>query len=110
MPQLLRESEFKDLFTEDLPMIDARAPLEFERGAFPNATNLPLLLDTERHEIGKRFKNAGKEAAINSAMNWSAARASRSALAIGRNSCKRTLLLSCIASGADCALKLFSNG
>ena len=64
MPQLLRESEFKDLFTQDLPMLDVRAPLEFERGAFPAATNLPLLFDTERHEIGKRFKNAGKEAAI----------------------------------------------
>ena len=46
-------------------MIDVRSPLEFERGAFPNAVNLPLLFDTERHEIGKMFKNAGKDAAIN---------------------------------------------
>lgn len=46
-------------------MVDVRAPLEFERGAFPNAVNLPLLLDAERHEVGKKFKNAGKDAAIN---------------------------------------------
>ncbi|MFT7470177.1 MAG: tRNA 2-selenouridine synthase [Kiritimatiellia bacterium] len=65
MPLLLREPEFKDLFTQDLPLIDVRAPLEFEHGAFPNAINLPLLLDTQRHEIGKKYKNAGKDAAIN---------------------------------------------
>lgn len=64
MPRLIRESEFKDLFTHGLPMIDVRAPLEFERGAFPNAVNLPLLSDSQRHEIGKKYKNAGKEAAI----------------------------------------------
>jgi len=64
MPLLLREPEFKDLFTQDLPLIDVRAPLEFEHGAFPNAVNLPLLLDTERHEIGKKYKNSGKDAAI----------------------------------------------
>jgi len=46
MPLLLREPEFKNLFTQDLPLIDVRAPLEFEHGAFPNAINLPLLLDT----------------------------------------------------------------
>ncbi|MFT4815624.1 MAG: tRNA 2-selenouridine synthase [Pseudohongiellaceae bacterium] len=65
MPLLLREPEFQDLFTQDLPLIDVRAPLEFKHGAFPNATNLPLLFDTERHEIGKKYKNAGKDAAIN---------------------------------------------
>jgi tRNA 2-selenouridine synthase len=65
MPLLLREPEFKNLFIQDLPLIDVRAPLEFEHGAFSNAINLPLLLDTERHEIGKKYKNAGKDAAIN---------------------------------------------
>lgn len=64
MPQLLNESEFRDLLISDLPMIDVRAPLEFERGAFPNTVNLPLLLDAERHEVGKQFKEAGKDAAI----------------------------------------------
>ena len=29
MPLLLREPEFKELFTQDLPLIDVRAPLEF---------------------------------------------------------------------------------
>jgi len=60
----IRETEFRDLFVKDVPMIDVRAPIEFERGAFPHATNLPLLNNEERHEIGKHFKNAGMEAAI----------------------------------------------
>jgi tRNA 2-selenouridine synthase len=64
MPLILREADFKSLFLRDQPMIDVRAPLEFQRGAFPNAVNLPLLRDSERHEIGKHYKNAGKEAAI----------------------------------------------
>tara|TARA_B110000858_G_scaffold194792_2_gene249877 strand:+ start:208 stop:1311 length:1104 start_codon:yes stop_codon:yes gene_type:complete len=65
MSLILRESKFKDLFIQDLPMIDVRAPLEFSRGAFPSAVNLPLLLDTERDEVGKKYKNSGKDAAIN---------------------------------------------
>lgn len=64
MPLILRESEFKDLFTQDLPLLDVRAPLEFERGAFPNAVNLPLLSDEQRAEVGKKYKNSGKDAAI----------------------------------------------
>lgn len=64
MPLLLRESEFKAILTQDLPMIDVRAPLEFARGAFPQAVNLPVLFDSERHEVGKKYKNSGKNAAI----------------------------------------------
>lgn len=64
MPETLTESAFFELFANDRPLLDVRAPLEFERGAFPSAKNLPLLLDDERHEIGKHFKNAGQQAAI----------------------------------------------
>ena len=45
-------------------MIDVRAPLEYERGAFPGSVNLPLLTDSERHEVGAQFKKAGQDAAI----------------------------------------------
>lgn len=64
MPSKLRESEFRDLLSQDRPLIDVRAPLEFMRGAFPASVNLPLLLDDERHEVGKQFKSAGQDAAI----------------------------------------------
>ena len=53
-----------DLFLNDTPLMDVRAPVEFRQGAFPNATNLPLLDDEQREAIGIRYKEAGQESAI----------------------------------------------
>jgi tRNA 2-selenouridine synthase len=47
-----------------LPLIDLRAPAEFTRGAFAQATNLPLLTDDERAAVGTRYKECGQQAAI----------------------------------------------
>lgn len=52
------------LFIADTPLLDVRAPVEFQRGAFPTAKNIPLLNDEERHEVGIRYKQAGQDAAI----------------------------------------------
>ncbi|MEX0962587.1 MAG: tRNA 2-selenouridine(34) synthase MnmH [Pseudohongiellaceae bacterium] len=64
MSLVIREAEFAELFTLALPMIDVRAPVEYEHGAFPSAVNLPLLNDAERHQVGIQFKNAGQDAAF----------------------------------------------
>ncbi|MGE4629375.1 MAG: rhodanese-like domain-containing protein, partial [Pseudohongiellaceae bacterium] len=64
MPELISKSGFADLFVYDIPLLDVRSPNEFNRGAFPNATNLPLLTDNERVAIGIRYKNSGQKAAI----------------------------------------------
>lgn len=56
--------DFAALFLNDTPLLDVRAPVEFEKGAFPTATNLPLIDDDERHRIGIRYKRAGQQAAI----------------------------------------------
>lgn len=64
MPSLIQASQFGRLFREEIPLIDVRAPVEFEHGAFPNATNLPLLNDDERKAVGIRYREQGKEAAI----------------------------------------------
>lgn len=56
--------DFAALFLNDTPLLDVRAPVEFAKGAFPTATNLPLLDDDQRHRIGIRYKEAGQEAAI----------------------------------------------
>ena len=58
------ESRFSDLFLNNIPLIDVRAPVEFGAGAFPSAVNLPLMNDDERHEVGKRYKANGQDAAI----------------------------------------------
>ena len=57
-------SDYLDLFLRDVPLLDVRAPVEFAQGAFPNADNLPLLTDTERHEVGLRYNDEGQPAAI----------------------------------------------
>jgi tRNA 2-selenouridine synthase len=46
------------------PLIDVRAPVEFEKGAFPYAVNLPLMNDEERHLVGKKYKEEGNTEAL----------------------------------------------
>jgi tRNA 2-selenouridine synthase len=57
-------SDYRQLFLQDVPLLDVRAPVEFGRGAFPMATNVPLLDDEQREQIGIRYKHAGQEEAI----------------------------------------------
>ncbi len=45
-------------------MLDLRAPVEFARGAFPRAHNLPLMTDAERAQVGTCYKAEGQQAAI----------------------------------------------
>lgn len=45
-------------------MLDVRSPIEFQRGALPSATNLPLLTDAQRQKIGTCYRQHGREAAI----------------------------------------------
>jgi tRNA 2-selenouridine synthase len=56
--------DFKRLFLADTPMMDTRSPGEFAEGAFPQAVNLPLMLDDERARIGTCYKHEGQQAAI----------------------------------------------
>jgi len=44
--------------------MDVRAPIEFQKGAFPHAVNLPLMNDEERHEVGVCYKRHGQDAAF----------------------------------------------
>lgn len=56
--------EFDDLLRARTPLLDVRAPVEFQHGAIPGAVNLPLLDDDERHRVGIRYREAGQDAAI----------------------------------------------
>ena len=38
-------TDLRDLFINDRPMMDTRAPIEFNKGAFPGVVNLPLMTD-----------------------------------------------------------------
>ena len=57
-------SNYSELFLHDIPMLDARAPSEFNKGAFPGAINLPLMSDIERQKVGICYKQQGQDAAI----------------------------------------------
>ncbi|PCO06183.1 tRNA 2-selenouridine(34) synthase MnmH [Microbulbifer flavimaris] len=56
--------QYRQLFLDDTPLMDVRAPVEFSKGAFPAATNLPLLDDRQRELVGTEYKRAGQQAAI----------------------------------------------
>jgi len=56
--------DLASLFINDVPLLDVRAPIEFEQGAFPNAVNIPLMTDAEREAVGIRYKEQGQDAAI----------------------------------------------
>ena len=64
MTNTVTSEAFSKLFCQDTPLLDVRAPCEFSRGAFPNATNLPLLSDSEREAVGTTYKKEGRSAAI----------------------------------------------
>ncbi|MDA3947265.1 MAG: tRNA 2-selenouridine(34) synthase MnmH, partial [Helicobacteraceae bacterium] len=64
MSELPLSDDFKSIVLNRIPLIDVRAPVEFEKGAFPHAVNLPLMTDEERHQVGICYKAKGNEAAV----------------------------------------------
>lgn len=64
MPKTLTPADFLELFLNDVPMIDLRAPVEFDQGSFANAKSLPLMSDDEREAVGTCYNEEGQEAAI----------------------------------------------
>jgi tRNA 2-selenouridine synthase len=64
MQELLQSDDFRSIVLNNTPLIDVRAPVEFEKGAFPNSVNLPLMNNEERHLIGIKYKNEGNKEAV----------------------------------------------
>ncbi|MBT4836126.1 MAG: tRNA 2-selenouridine(34) synthase MnmH [Methylococcales bacterium] len=55
---------YRELFLSDTPLMDVRAPIEFNNGAFPCSANIPLLDDRQRELVGTQYKKNGQQAAI----------------------------------------------
>lgn len=65
MPRAIVPTDhYREIFLNQHPIMDVRAPIEFTRGAFPNSTNLPLMFDSERERVGTCYKQFGQQAAI----------------------------------------------
>lgn len=56
--------DYQNLFLQDTPIMDVRAPIEFDKGAFPNSHNIPLLNNQQREVVGVCYKHEGQDAAI----------------------------------------------
>lgn len=61
LPQI---DDYHRLFEQDTPLLDVRAPVEFQQGAFPLAKNIPLIDDEERRAIGICYKEKGHNEAV----------------------------------------------
>ena len=57
------------LLEKQTPLIDVRAPIEFKKGSLPTSVNLPILLDDERHQVGKTYKKLGSGPATDLGFN-----------------------------------------
>lgn len=64
MQDRIDTENYAQLFLNDTPLIDTRAPMEFAHGSFPNAVNLPLMSDEQRALIGTEYKKSGQQSAI----------------------------------------------
>lgn len=64
MPSRPDTDHYLNLFLDDVPLMDVRAPVEFAKGSFPNAVNAPLMNDEERHRVGICYKEKGQDKAI----------------------------------------------
>ncbi|EGZ3993379.1 tRNA 2-selenouridine(34) synthase MnmH [Salmonella enterica subsp. enterica serovar Wichita] len=59
-----KAQDYRALLLADTPLIDVRAPVEFQQGAMPGAINLPLMMDDERAAVGTCYKRQGADAAL----------------------------------------------
>ena len=52
------------LLAKEQVLLDVRSPGEFAQGHIPGAVNLPLFDDDERAEVGKLYKNSGRDLSL----------------------------------------------
>jgi tRNA 2-selenouridine synthase len=57
-------ADFRAIIRNKTPLMDVRAPIEYEKGAFDYSINNPLMNNAERAAVGLCYKNSGQAAAI----------------------------------------------
>lgn len=63
MAEVIQIEQFLSLSAK-YPVIDVRAPSEYEQGHIPGALSIPLFSDEERTVVGTAYKQINKEAAM----------------------------------------------
>lgn len=66
MYELSRIVTIEDFLNNDreFPIVDVRAPVEYDKGHIPGAVNIPLFSNKERTDVGICYKHKGKDAAV----------------------------------------------
>jgi len=62
-------TDIERIVLDNIPLLDVRAPIEFDRGCIGAAVNAPLLDDQQREMIGTEYANNGQQAAIALGLN-----------------------------------------
>jgi len=60
----INSADFRAIIKAKVPLMDVRAPIEFEKGAFNHSVNYPLMNNDERSAVGLCYKKKGQAAAI----------------------------------------------
>jgi tRNA 2-selenouridine synthase len=99
MAELLKIESFIS-FSASHPVIDVRAPSEFQQGHIPGAVNIPLFDDYERKVVGTAYKQVNKESAMYAGLEFAGKKlvqlAKEGERIAGK---KRTLLVHCWRGG-----------
>jgi tRNA 2-selenouridine synthase len=99
MAELVKIVSFISLSAR-IPVIDVRAPLEFQQGHIPGAVNIPLFDNDERKVVGTAYKKVNKEAAMYAGLEFAGQKlvklAKEGVRTAGNN---RTLLVHCWRGG-----------
>ena len=64
MMDIATDKDIQQLLINQTPLIDVRAPVEFHRGSFPAAFNLPILDDAEREQVGIAYQKHDQASAV----------------------------------------------
>lgn len=64
MESAFSAQNIRHILANNTPIIDVRAPIEFNQGSIPNAINLPLMNDEERAAVGTCYKQQGSQKAV----------------------------------------------
>ena len=54
----------EDFLELNAPIVDVRSPGEYRQGHIPGAHNLPLFTDAERAAVGTKYKQEGRQSAV----------------------------------------------
>lgn len=66
---LIPSQSISELNLENTILIDVRSPIEFKDFSIPSSINIPVFTDQERMQVGRLYKQEGKEKAIKTGLS-----------------------------------------